>query len=43
MTYLTGLVNNLYQIRTRLTEKLRETVAKVIAEMDSPDAPGPLT
>ena len=35
--------DNLYQIRTRLTEKLRETVAKVIAEMDSPDAPGPLT
>ena len=35
--------DNLYQIRTRLTEKLRETVAKVIAEMDSPGAPGPLT
>ena len=35
--------DNLYQIRTRLTEKLRETVAKVIGEMDSPDAPGPLT
>lgn len=34
--------DNLYQIRTRLTEKLRETVAKVLAEMDSPDAPGPL-
>ena len=28
--------DNLYQIRTRLTEKLRETVAKVLAEMDSP-------
>ena len=35
--------DNLYQIRTRLTEKLRETVAKVLAEMDSPGAPGPLT
>ena len=29
--------NNLYQIRTRITEKLRETVAKVLAEMDAPD------
>ena len=28
--------DNLYQIRTRLTEKLRETVAAVLAEMDSP-------
>jgi RNA polymerase sigma-70 factor (ECF subfamily) len=28
--------DNLYQIRTRLTEKLRETVAVVLAEMDSP-------
>ena len=34
---------NLYQIRARLTEKLREMVAKVLAEMDSPDVPGPLT
>ncbi len=32
---------NLYQIRARLTEKLREMVAKVLAEMDSPDVPGP--
>ena len=35
--------DNLYQIRTRLTAKLRETVAEVLAEMDAPDAPGPLT
>lgn len=28
--------DNLYQIRMRLTEKLRETVAAVLAEMDSP-------
>ena len=28
--------DNLYQIRARLTAKLRETVAAVIAEMDSP-------
>ena len=28
--------DNLYQIRTRLMEKLRETVAVVLAEMDSP-------
>ena len=33
--------DNLYQIRARLMVKLRETVAAVIAEMDSPDAPGP--
>ncbi len=33
--------DNLYQIRTRLTAKLRETTAAVLAEMDSPDAPGP--
>ena len=33
--------DNLYQIRKRLNEKLRETVTKVLAEMDSPDAPGP--
>jgi DNA-directed RNA polymerase specialized sigma24 family protein len=35
--------DNLYQIRTRLTAKLRETVAEVLAEMDAPDVPGPLT
>ena len=35
--------DNLYQIRTRLTAKLREAVAKVLEEMDVPDAPGPLT
>jgi RNA polymerase sigma factor (sigma-70 family) len=35
--------DNLYQIRKRLTERLRETVAAVLEEMDSPDAPGPLT
>ena len=33
--------DNLYQIRKRLTERLRETVAAVLAEMDAPDAPGP--
>ena len=33
--------DNLYQIRKRLTAKLRETVAKVIEEMDAPDVPGP--
>ena len=32
--------DNLYQIRTRLTAKLRETIAKVLEEMDAPDAPG---
>ena len=32
---------NLYQIRRRLTAKLREAVAAVLAEMDAPDAPGP--
>ena len=31
MTY-----RNLSQIRTRLTAKLREAVAQVLAEMDSP-------
>ena len=35
--------DNLYQVRTRLTAKLREAVAKVLEEMDAPDAPGPLT
>ncbi len=33
--------DNLYQIRNRLTAKLRETVTKVLAEMDAPSAPGP--
>ena len=32
--------DNLYQIRARLTAKLRETIAKVLEEMDAPDAPG---
>ena len=32
--------DNLYQIRKRLTAKLRETVAEVSAEMDAPNAPG---
>ena len=35
--------DNLYQIRTRLTAKLREVCEKVLEEMDAPDAPGPLT
>ena len=30
--------DNLYQIRKRLTEKLRETVASVLAEMDTPES-----
>ena len=29
--------DNLYQIRKRLTMKLRETVEQVLAEMDAPD------
>lgn len=33
--------DNLYQIRKRLTERLREKVEQVIAEMDAPDVPGP--
>lgn len=33
--------DNLYQIRARLTSKLREVVAKVLEEMDIPGAPGP--
>ena len=33
--------DNLYQIRTRLTAKLREVCAKVLEEMDAPYAPGP--
>ncbi len=32
--------DNLYQIRKRLTAKLRETVASVLVEMDAPGAPG---
>ncbi len=32
--------DNLYHIRKRLTEKLRETTMAVLAEMDVPDAPG---
>lgn len=31
--------DNLYQIRKRLTVKLRETVAQILAEMDQPRAP----
>ena len=33
--------DNLYQIRTRLTAKLREVCEKVLEEMDAPDASGP--
>lgn len=33
--------DNLYQIRKRLTAKLHETLAEVLAEMDEPCAPGP--
>ena len=33
--------DNLYQIRRRLTAKLREVVETVLAEMDAPDAPSP--
>ncbi len=33
--------DNLYQIRNRLTAKLRETVTQVLAEMDAPSVPGP--
>ncbi len=37
VTRLYGLTSdNLYQIRKRLTAKLRETVASVLAEMDAP-------
>ena len=39
---LSGLSrDNLYQIRKRLTAKLRETVASVLTEMDAPDAASP--
>lgn len=41
VTRLYGLTSdNLYQIRKRLTAKLRETVAQVLDEMDAPGAPG---
>ena len=30
--------DNLYQIRKRLTAKLREKVTEVLAEMDSPNS-----
>ena len=33
--------DNLYQIRTRLIAKLRETAAEIFAEMDSSGAPNP--
>ncbi len=35
--------DNLYQIRRRLTAKLRATVAEILKEMDAPNAPGPRT
>ena len=35
--------DSLYQIRNRLTAKLREKVAEVLAEMDSPGVPDPRT
>jgi len=42
VTKLYGITrDNLYQIRNRLTAKLRETVAEVLAEMDAPGVPGP--
>ena len=42
VTRLYGLArDNLYQIRKRLTAKLRETVEQVLREMDAPDAAGP--
>ena len=42
VTKLYGISSdNLYQIRTRLTAKLRETVTKVLAEMNTPGAAGP--
>ncbi len=33
--------DNLYQIRTRLTARIREVVGQVLTEMDEPDVPGP--
>ena len=35
--------DNLYQIRKRLSERLRKVISEVLAEMDNPDMPGPLT
>jgi len=35
--------DNLYQIRKRLSERLRKVMPEVLAEMDNPDMPGPLT
>ena len=41
ITKLYGITrDNLYQIRNRLTARLREKVAEVLAEMDSPDVDG---
>lgn len=34
--------DNLYQIRKRLSERLRKVMSEVLAEMDNPDMPGPL-
>ena len=35
--------DNLYQIRKRLSARLRKVMSEVLAEMDNPDMPGPLT
>ena len=35
--------DNLYQIRKRLSERLRKVMSEVLAEMDNPDMPGPLS
>ena len=35
--------DNLYQIRKRLSERLRKVMSEVLAEMDNPDVLGPLT
>lgn len=35
--------DNLYQIRKRLSERLRKVMSEVLDEMDNPDMPGPLT
>ena len=34
--------DNLYQIRKRLSGRLRKVISEVLAEMDNPDMPGPL-
>ena len=34
--------DNLYQIRKRLSERLRKVMSEVLTEMDNPDMPGPL-